>query len=361
MSAEKPQDQMHPLGVKVDLLHAFRHEPPPLDFVLPGLLAGTTGVIGGGGSAGKTLLTMQVAASIAGAGDMLDLGIHKSGKVLFISREDPLDVLNHRAHRIAEFFEAGSDEEVASNFQLRSGLGLEFDITKKSFQDFILKEVESIGGDVRLIVLDTLRRSHGAEENSNSEMAKVLFGFEKIAVKTGAATVFTHHVNKVAGKAGETDQTALRGAAVIGDNIRWGIILTKISKEDALNHEDPDNPGLTIDEADTAGRYARLNLGAKSNYAPVGSDRWLRRMAYGVLVPTSLKKIEKEPKGPKGGGAPKDHKNKYAEAAQSSPRRPRRGLGNIMGPGADEYDGKFDIKPHGTTGGEGGGVADVEW
>jgi len=37
----------------IDILHAFENEPPPLDFVLPGLLAGTVGAMVSPGGAGQ--------------------------------------------------------------------------------------------------------------------------------------------------------------------------------------------------------------------------------------------------------------------------------------------------------------------
>ena len=41
---------------RLDLLTCFREAPAPLDFVLPGMVAGTVGLIVGMGSAGKSML-----------------------------------------------------------------------------------------------------------------------------------------------------------------------------------------------------------------------------------------------------------------------------------------------------------------
>jgi RecA-family ATPase len=68
---------------------------PPLDFVLPGLLVGTAGLIVGPGAVGKTFLALQIGIGIA-LGDDVCAGdggalfpATQSGDVLVILGEDP--------------------------------------------------------------------------------------------------------------------------------------------------------------------------------------------------------------------------------------------------------------------------------
>lgn len=59
----------------LNLISAFTELPPPIDYVLPNMVAGTVGAIVSPGGAGKSMLVFQLAAQIAGGPDLLDVGI----------------------------------------------------------------------------------------------------------------------------------------------------------------------------------------------------------------------------------------------------------------------------------------------
>jgi hypothetical protein len=273
---------------------------------------------------------LQIAMAIAGGRDMLEMGVDGTGRVLYISREDPLEVLRHRMHAIGKHFDADSLAAAQANIIIRSGVGRAFDITQKPHQDRVIKECRDIG-DVRLIVFDTLSRCHSKEENSNAEMSYVLQCFERIAVECNAGVALAHHVNKTSAKENGGDQTAFRGAVVITDNARWGITLVKMSKTDAEKLEDPSDPGHAI--GDARGRYVLLGgASAKNNYGENGMDRWLRRERGGVLVPVFLNPWTSKDNEPKASRAPRKK-----EQPQGF-RPPRRGEANLLGVGAKEFD-----------------------
>lgn len=50
----------------INILEAFAAAPPPLDYVLPNMVAGTVGALVSPGGAGKSMLALQLAAQIAG-------------------------------------------------------------------------------------------------------------------------------------------------------------------------------------------------------------------------------------------------------------------------------------------------------
>ena len=58
----------------IDLMWAFENEPPPLDFIWPGFLAGTVGALVAPGATGKSYWALEaamcIACSVAG-GDVL--------------------------------------------------------------------------------------------------------------------------------------------------------------------------------------------------------------------------------------------------------------------------------------------------
>lgn len=54
----------------INILEAFAAAPPPLDYVLPNMVAGTVGALVSPGGAGKSMLALQLAAQIAGGPDL---------------------------------------------------------------------------------------------------------------------------------------------------------------------------------------------------------------------------------------------------------------------------------------------------
>ena len=58
----------------IDILASFTELPPPIDYVLPNMVAGTVGALVSPGGAGKSMLALQLAAQIAGGPDLLEVG-----------------------------------------------------------------------------------------------------------------------------------------------------------------------------------------------------------------------------------------------------------------------------------------------
>jgi len=86
-----------------------------------------------------------------------------------------------------------------------------------------------------LVVIDTLNRSisaGGRDENSNSDMSRVISLFEMLCKGTGCSAIFAHHVSKGAAAGGRRDQQAARGAGAVADSARWQANLSvKASKK----------------------------------------------------------------------------------------------------------------------------------
>lgn len=73
----------------LDLMAAFTELPPPIDYVLPNMVAGTVGALVSPGGAGKSMLALQLAAQIAGGPDLLEIGEFPTGQVVYLPAEDP--------------------------------------------------------------------------------------------------------------------------------------------------------------------------------------------------------------------------------------------------------------------------------
>ena len=111
--SEAPAKRLPP---GLDIRFCIETEPPELDFVLPGLLAGTVGGLIAAGGVGKSTLALQaaidIAVDVAGV-DLLGLGVEKHGRVVILAGEDPDVALHHRIKRIASRLSPDAHEVLA--------------------------------------------------------------------------------------------------------------------------------------------------------------------------------------------------------------------------------------------------------
>ena len=262
----------------LDIGHALEHEPPALDFVLPGYVAGSVGSIVAAGATGKTMLALQIAVHVAGGEDTLALAgvagwTPTTGRVLYLSGEDPAEVIGGRIHAIGTYMpDAEQRARTAENLRIAPLVGYGARIDEGQWRSWIEKEAI----DTRLVIVDTLRRFHGSDENDGGAMAELLAHLEHICRASRTSIVFLHHVSKASalnGAAGE--QQASRGSSVLTDNVRWQANLATMSEREAKAAGVPD---------DQRRRFVRLAF-PKINYGPPVSDIWFSREKGGVLRP----------------------------------------------------------------------------
>jgi RecA-family ATPase len=262
----------------IDILQAFEETPPPLDFVLPGLLAGTVGGVVSPGGAGKSMLALELSILVATGFDLSGFGCgveRHTGKVVFLAAEDPADAIRHRLHALGQHMSQDLRDLFAQDFEIEPLAGMQANIDRPDWLAF----VESMATGRRLMFLDTLRRFHELDENDSGQMAHLVGVLEGIAKRTGCAMVFLHHASKSAAMNGQGDmQQASRGSSVLVDNIRWQMYLAGCTKDEAKT--------LGVDEA-MRGYFVRTGV-SKQNYGPPVADVWMRRVEGGVLVPADF-------------------------------------------------------------------------
>lgn len=269
----------------LDIRKAFEEDPPQLDFVLPGLLAGTVGSLVAPGSVGKSFFALEAGIAVAIGGrpgfDLLDLGDVKKGRVLILAAEDPDAILETRMHAIGQHLSNDVREDVYKNMTIVPCLGQGIDITANHWQADLI----SLIGQVRprLVFIDTLTRVHSKDENAAQDAKIIMSALEKIAHEMECAIVFLHHVSKAAALNGMADlQQAARGSSVFVDNSRWQSYLAVMSAEEAK--------AAGIDE-DRRMRYVRWNV-PKMNYGAAFPDRWFRRGEGGVIMAKGAEDID---------------------------------------------------------------------
>lgn len=263
----------------IDILHAFEHQPQPLDFVLPGLLAGTVGALISPGGAGKSMLALELAILVASGHDIAGIAGGKTyprGDVAFLAAEDPAVAIQQRLYALGKHItDQDTRIHVAEALAIEPLLGKQPDIAKPEWAEYI----RLMADGRRLLFLDTLRRFHTADENSSGEMSQVLGHMEAITACTGCAIVFLHHSSKSAAMNGQGDQQqASRGSSVLVDNVRWQMYLAGMNAADAKKHG--------IQEA-MKGYWVRGGV-SKQNYGAPFEEQWLRRVDGGVLVQGKL-------------------------------------------------------------------------
>lgn len=146
-----------------------------------GLIAGNPGV-------GKTWLALDMLISVASG--QLCLGRYpvKQGPVLLVEEEASETNLSRRLHTLARA--RGLKNSDLSNLFLltRQFMKVPADMTE-------LFHLIS-GEGIRMVVFDSLRRFHNAEENSSSEMQEVLDSFGRLNVMAETSVVLIHHLSK---------------------------------------------------------------------------------------------------------------------------------------------------------------------
>lgn len=265
---------------RIDFAAAATSEPEPLDFVLPGLVAGVFGSVIAPGGVGKSFAMLQTAISVALGHDLFRLWDDNitAGRVVILSLEDQREVISQRIWQVCREFPAAAAAD--RNIDILDIYGLGFtaatrrrgELALTTAWEALIKYCEG----ARLVVIDTLSRVMlGLNENDASDMAFVVSCFESLCRKTGASVVVAHHANKAAAAAGAgLEQGATRGSSVLTDNGRWQLNLQHMTVADA--------EARGIDPSRRL-QWVHTNM-AKVNYGASNGDRFWKRGAGGVLI-----------------------------------------------------------------------------
>ncbi len=268
-----------PMSIRASFQGPKRH----LDFVLPGFLRGTIGLLVGAGGSGKSFLALQSAISRAIGEDVF--GIWRQpiaqGRTLILSVEDGEDIIHNRLHEIGTHLTSEMWDLVDSNLEIMPMFGRSFRIAERTGDRILISYLmEELCNYVKshgfsLIIIDTLNRSLGGlDENSNGEMGEMLAVLEWVCREANTAILLLHHANKLSVRDGATDQAAARGASALVDNARWAGVMAGMS--------DTELKGFDI-AADDRRSWVKLDL-PKLNYSASEQIKWLRRVEGGVLV-----------------------------------------------------------------------------
>lgn len=275
----------------LDIARALDLEAKPLDFVLPGLLAGTVGSLVAPGATGKSFAALELLTQIATGKDMLGIGKYPSGTAVMLAAEDPANALHTRLKAIAGHLDGYERDDLKANCMILPCLGQAGDLLDSGKT---AADIEKTAQGARLVVIDTLSRWHTGEENERRDAARVMRALERVAKNTGAAIVFLHHTSKAAALDGRGDrQQASRGSSVFVDEARWVTFLQSMTVDEAK--------AFGVTEEEERKHYVRFGI-TKANYCPPQLDVWLRREEGGVLVRYEYEMRKAAPLASKKGG-----------------------------------------------------------
>ena len=250
----------------IDILALTEKKPERIDFVLPGLVAGTVGAIISPGGTGKSALALQIAAQVAGGPDLLGLGEIPSGVAAYLPGEDPELMIEHRILALLEHCSPDYRQKLAANLVIEPLEQYDVDI----LDDRWLEAMMRMATGRRLLILDTLRMAHSGDENDGGAMKQVVSRLRMIGAQTGCTVVFLHHTNKSSMFAGTGDeQQASRGSSVLVDNVRWQAYLRGMTVTEADQYR--------VDE-DRRRFYTEFGV-SKQNYGRPISPRWLHKVS----------------------------------------------------------------------------------
>jgi len=215
----------------------------PKDGVL--LLTGEPGI-------GKTWLVLDMSLSLDGGREWLGRFATKKAKVLVVDEENNPSLLKHRFQKL---------DGAQSGILLLVGVGVMLDDDQRydALEDLLERESPDV------VVLDSLIRFHGGDENLSSEMSKVNARIDRLRRKHHCAFVICHH-RKKPGMGHNDPANAFRGSSEIKafpdthmdlHGTSDGKIITSMPK---CRHQEAIEPFemevVDVDETRTVVRYA---------------------------------------------------------------------------------------------------------
>jgi hypothetical protein len=174
---------------------------------------------------------MALSASIASGADLIaPFTPNETGKVLYVSFEDPASIVRLRLSRIREA--AGIEPEILDTALSSGQLVFYCDVEGPFFEadkygrvahTRLFSELEAILRQARpvLLVIDPLSAAAAiADENSNAQVGVVAAELATLARKLDIVLLLVHHTGKAAAGA-PGSQHAARGASALACRSRW--------------------------------------------------------------------------------------------------------------------------------------------
>lgn len=173
----------------------FENSVEVIDWLIEGIVQrGANGMLIARPKSGKSFTVADLAVALASGQKWLDFYIPKRAKVALISREDHYGLTQWRIRKIARH--RGLATTDLDGWLYINAKGLKPKIMLDYPDDVAVLIADLKRYQAEFIILDVMRVLHGAEENDNTEMQKVIDVLNHIQTETGASICLIHHENK---------------------------------------------------------------------------------------------------------------------------------------------------------------------
>ena len=220
---------------------------PDREWLVQDLIPSNTVTLGGGdGGAGKSLLFLQLAASVAAQTSWLGKSV-TLGRAIFLSAEDDDDELHRRLEDILR--STGRSYDDLEALTLRSLAGedalLAVDSQLALIRSALFKELDARAADdaPALIVIDTLADVFPANENDRAKVRQFVGMLRGLALKHRCAVLLLAHPSLT----GLSSGSGTSGSTAWNNSVRSRLYLSRIVQDGY--EPDPDKRVLTVKKA----------------------------------------------------------------------------------------------------------------
>ena len=194
----------------VDLAGLMTTPTPAPAYVIHGLIPRrVVTLLGGHGGAGKSIVGLTLAAHVAGGAHTWAGFAVEDGRALYVSLEDPGDVVRYRLRKIVEAY--GLDAaKIERRLEVLDGTGSDatlageindMGVRRIAFTG-TLAELEDAAQGQRLIVVDNASDAYAGNENERRQVRQFIRELGRIAHDNDAGLILLAHIDKSAARNG---------------------------------------------------------------------------------------------------------------------------------------------------------------
>jgi AAA domain-containing protein/CHC2-type zinc finger protein len=204
-------------------------EKDGIDWLVEGVVQrGANGMVIARPKSGKSFAILDLAIALASGQKWLDFYVEKKVRTALVSREDYAGLTRNRYKKLA----AGRNLTQA---ELDGWLYINAKGIKPKIMLDYPEDVANLITDLKryhteFLIMDVMRVLHGADENDNTEMQKVIDVLNRIQDATGASLCLVHHDNK---REDATITERVRGASGIAG---WAEFICHIESMEDEEH-----------------------------------------------------------------------------------------------------------------------------
>jgi len=206
-------------------------ELPAPEFAVEQLIpVGEVTLLGGHGGAGKSIFALTIAAHFAAYTAWAGLTV-QGGRALYVSLEDPAEIMRFRLKKIIEAHELDG-EEISQNLTILDGSEGDGSLmaevstfgTRGLVETSVFEELKRACAGYGLIVIDNASDAFAGDENSRRQVRKFIRALRDIARRENAGLVLLCHIDKSAARYG-ANGNSYSGSTAWHNSVRSRLVL----------------------------------------------------------------------------------------------------------------------------------------